>query len=133
MFIDLQEDMEVIGEGTNGAEAIELAEKLTPEVILLDLVMPGVEGVEAAEKIRQVCPNARILILTSFGEDDKIIPAIQAGAQGYLLKDIRPDDLVNAVREAYQGKTQLHPEIARKLMNIAAGRQQSEHPRDSSG
>jgi DNA-binding NarL/FixJ family response regulator len=125
MFIDLQEDMEVVGEGTNGSEAVELAGELRPDIVLLDLVMPQVGGVEATAQIKTVCPEARVLILTSFGEDDKIIPAIQAGAQGYLLKDIRPDELVQAVREAYLGKTQLHPEIARKLMAIVAGTSQS--------
>jgi DNA-binding NarL/FixJ family response regulator len=125
MFIDLQEDMQVVGEGTNGVEAVELAEKLSPDVVLLDLVMPQMDGVTATGRIKAICPNARVLILTSFGEDDKVIPAIQAGAQGYLLKDIRPDALVQAVREAHQGKTQLHPEIAQKLMAIVAGNIQS--------
>ena len=123
MFIDLQDDMQVVGEGTNGREAIELAEKLKPDIILLDLVMPEIDGIEATEKIRAVFPEARIIILTSFGEDTKIIPAIKAGAQGYLLKDIRPEELVQAVREAYQGKTQLHPEIAKSLISIVAGNQ----------
>ncbi|MGE5221830.1 MAG: protein kinase domain-containing protein [Omnitrophica WOR_2 bacterium] len=128
-FIDLQDDMEVVGEGTNGAEAVELAKNLLPDVILLDLEMPRMGGVEAAAKILECSPASHILILTSFGEDDKIIPAIRAGAQGYLLKDIQPDDLIRAVRQASQGKTQLHPQIARKLMSmvsmppIAAGSQ----------
>ncbi|NTV36147.1 MAG: protein kinase [Anaerolineaceae bacterium] len=121
MFIDLQEDMQVVGEGTNGSEAIDLSGKLDPDIVLLDLVMPQIDGVEATARIKALCPNTRVIILTSFGEDDKVIPAIQAGAQGYLLKDIRPDELVQAVREAYQGKTQLHPEIAKKLMSIVAG------------
>ena len=118
MFIDLQDDMEVVGEGTNGGEAIELALKLKPDVVLLDLVMPEIDGVEATNKIKAAYPEARILILTSFGEDNKIIPAIQAGAQGYLLKDIRPDQLVQSVREAYKGQTQLHPEIAKSLLSM---------------
>lgn len=121
MFIDLQEDMQVVGEGTNGNEAVELAGQLNPDVVLLDLVMPQIDGVEATRKIKAVCPGARVLILTSFGEDDKIFPAIRAGAQGYLLKDIRPDELVQAVRDACQGRPQLSPEIARKLMQMAAG------------
>lgn len=119
-FIDLQEDMQVVGEGDNGVEAVELVAQHQPDVILLDLVMPEINGIEATRKIKAMCPTARILILTSFGEDTQIIPAIQAGAQGYLLKDIRPDHLVQAVREAYQGKTQLHPDIAQKLMAIVA-------------
>ena len=121
MFIDLQDDMGVVGEGVNGIEAVELAEKLHPDIVLLDLVMPLLDGVEATARIKAVCPSTRVIILTSFGEDDKVFPAIRAGAQGYLLKDIHPNELVQAVREAYQGKTQLHPEIARKLMTIVAG------------
>lgn len=120
MFIDLQEDMEVVGEGTNGVEAIELTNSLQPDIVLLDLVMPQMDGVEATRRIKAICPSARVIILTSFGEDDKVFPAIRAGAQGYLLKDIRPDELVRAVRDAYQGKTQLHPDIAQKLMSAVA-------------
>jgi DNA-binding NarL/FixJ family response regulator len=122
MFIDLQEDMQVVGEGTNGSEAIDLAGKLNPDIVLLDLVMPQIDGVEATARIKAICPKARVIILTSFGEDDKVIPAIRAGAQGYLLKDIRPAELVQAVREAFQGKTQLHPAIAQKLLSIVAGK-----------
>lgn len=120
-FIDLQEDMQVVGEGSNGSEAVELAASLQPDIVLLDLVMPQLDGVQAATRIKELCPTARVLILTSFGEDDRIVPAIRAGAQGYLLKDIRPDELVRAVRAVYQGKTQLDPEIAKKLMALLAG------------
>ncbi len=125
LILDLQEDMEVVGEGTNGSEAIELTGKLSPDIVLLDLVMPQMDGVEATTRIKAICPAARVIILTSFGEDNKVIPAIRAGAQGYLLKDIRPDELVQAVRDAYLGKTQLHPEIAQKLMSIVAGNSQT--------
>jgi DNA-binding NarL/FixJ family response regulator len=116
MFIDLQDDMEVVGEGTNGVEAVEMAGRFSPDVVLLDLVMPQMDGVAATGRIKAACPGAHVIILTSFGEDDKVFPAIRAGAQGYLLKDIRPNELVQAVREAYQGKTQLHPAVAQKLM-----------------
>jgi NarL family two-component system response regulator LiaR len=119
-FIDLQEDMQVVGEGADGAEAIQLARQLQPDVVLLDLVMPHMNGVEATSQIIAASPHSRVLILTSFGEDDKVFPAIRAGAQGYLLKDIHPNDLVQAVREAYQGKVQLHPDLARKLMSAVA-------------
>jgi NarL family two-component system response regulator LiaR len=119
-FIDLQDDMQVVGEGADGAEAIQLARQLQPDVVLLDLVMPHMNGVEATPQIIAASPHSRVLILTSFGEDDKVFPAIRAGAQGYLLKDIHPDDLVQAVREACQGKVQLHPDIARKLMSAVA-------------
>ena len=121
MFIDMQNDMYVLGEGSNGAEAVELFTRLKPDVVLMDLIMPGMDGVEATHKILESNPNARVLILTSFGEDDKIFPAIRAGAQGYLLKDIEPRELVQAIREIYLGKAQLHPDIARRLMLAVSG------------
>lgn len=120
MFIEMQTDMQVLGEGSNGAEAVELSARLNPDVILLDLLMPQLDGVEATRRIMEDNPNAHVLILTSFGEDDKLFPAIRAGAQGYLLKDIQPTDLINAIRETYQGKVQLHPDIARRLMTAVA-------------
>jgi DNA-binding NarL/FixJ family response regulator len=121
MFIEMQRDMLILGEGTNGVEAVELAARLQPDVILLDLLMPEMDGIEATRKILEHNPNSRVLILTSFGEDEKVFPAIRAGAQGYLLKDIQPRDLVQAIRETYQGKVQLHPEVARKLMKVVSG------------
>ncbi len=125
MFIEMQSDMQVLGEGANGIEAVALAARLKPDVILLDLLMPHMDGVEATQKIMQENPQARVLILTSFGEDDKIFPAIRAGAQGYLLKDIEPRQLVEAIRETYQGKAQLHPEVARRLMAVVSGKSTS--------
>jgi NarL family two-component system response regulator LiaR len=116
MFINMQKDMEVVAEGANGAEAVELSARFNPDVILLDLLMPQMDGVEATRKILEHNPHSRVLILSSFGEDDKVFPAIRAGAQGYLLKDIQPRELVQAIRETYQGKAQLHPDIARRLM-----------------
>ncbi len=125
MFIEMQNDMQVLGEGANGIEAVALAARLKPDVILLDLLMPHMDGVEATQKIMQDNPQARVLILTSFGEDDKVFPAIRAGAQGYLLKDIEPRQLVEAIRETYQGKAQLHPEVARRLMAAISGKSNS--------
>ena len=115
-FLELLDDFEVVGEGSNGAEAVAQADELQPDVILLDLVMPEMDGVEATRRIMLANPDARILILSSFSDDDNVLPAIRAGAMGYLLKDIPPDDLAEALREAHQGKAQLHPDIARKLM-----------------
>jgi DNA-binding NarL/FixJ family response regulator len=124
-FIDLQGDMEIVGEGTNGIEAVELARSTQPDIVLLDLVMPEMDGVQATSKIIEHSPNSRVIILTSFSEEDQVIPAIRAGAQGYLLKDIAPNELVQAVRDAYLGKVQLHPEIARKLMSAVAAEETS--------
>jgi NarL family two-component system response regulator LiaR len=115
--------IEVVGEAANGVEAVELARCLQPDVILLDLVMPEMDGIEATPKIIEDSPHSRVIILTSFGEEDRVFPAIRAGAQGYLLKDIAPGDLVQAVRDAYLGQVQLHPEVARKLMSAVAAKE----------
>ncbi|NIM95407.1 MAG: response regulator [Anaerolineales bacterium] len=119
-FIDLQSDMEVVGEGTNGIEAVDLALRTQPDIILLDLVMPEMDGIQATSRIIEHTPNSRIIILTSFSEEDKVLPAIRAGAQGYLLKDIAPNELVQALRDAHLGEVQLHPEITKKLMSAVA-------------
>ncbi|HEY46591.1 MAG: LuxR family transcriptional regulator [Anaerolineae bacterium SM23_ 63] len=124
-FIDLQSDMEIVGEGTNGIEAVDLARRTKPDIILLDLVMPEMDGIQATPRIIENSPNSRIIILTSFSEEDKVLPAIRAGAQGYLLKDIEPTELVQAVRDAHHGKVQLHPEIAGKLMSAVAAEKPS--------
>ena len=93
-FIDLQEDMTVVGEGADGIEGVDMAMRLQPDIILMDLVMPRLNGVEATQKIVTNNPACKVLILTSFGEDKMVFPAIRNGAQGYLLKDIQPNDLV---------------------------------------
>ena len=120
-FLELQDNselpIEVIGEAANGKQAVELARHTQPDIVLLDLVMPEMNGIQATPRILECSPNARIIILTSFGEEEKVLPAIRAGAQGYLLKDIPPNELVHAIREAYRGKIQLHPEIASKLIS----------------
>ena len=115
-FLELQDDFEIVGEGSNGVEAVSLAAELKPDIVLLDLVMPEMDGIEATRRMRLADPAARILILSSFSSDDNVLPAIRAGAMGYVLKDIDPDDLAEALRETYRGKSQLHPDIARKLI-----------------
>jgi len=126
-FLELQDDgdalpIAVVGEAANGRDAIEQAKSCQPDIVLLDLMMPEMNGLEATPRILEACPTARVLILTSFGEEDSVIPALKAGAQGYLLKDIAPDELVQAVREAYRGRVQLHPEVAKKLVSAITAR-----------
>jgi len=116
--------IEVVGEAANGAQAVDLAGRFQPDVVLLDLVMPGMDGIQATPRIVACSPRSRVIILTSFGEEDKVIPAVRAGAQGYLLKDIPPDELVKAVRAAYLGQVQLHPDVARKLMSAVAAKEE---------
>jgi len=110
------EEIEVVGEAGNGQEAIEQAETLQPDVILMDLVMPEMDGIEAIAQITSKQPETHILALTSFSTDDKIFPAIKSGAIGYLLKDSDPQDLVIAIQKVYRGEPSLHPIIAQKVL-----------------
>lgn len=114
--LSTQPDLALVGIATNGLEAVSLAEKLHPDVILIDLLMPQMDGLAAIQAIRAADPQAHILVLTSFADDERIFPAIKAGAMGYLLKDTLPPDLLQAIREVAQGKVSLHPEIARRMM-----------------
>jgi len=115
-FLELNEDIAVIGEAADGIGALESATELKPDVILMDLVMPRMDGITATMEIKKKNPEVMVIALTSFTEDDKVIPAIQAGACSYLLKDVSPDDLVEAIRAAAKGETRLHPDVTRKLM-----------------
>ena len=116
-LLELQDDIEVAGEAVNGKIAVELAASLTPDVVLMDLVMPEVDGISATRQITALGKSTRVIALTSFVEDDKVIPAIQAGAVSFLLKDVAPNDLIDAIRAAYRGEARLHPQVMRKLMN----------------
>jgi len=110
-------DMEIAGEAGDGIQAVEMNDALNPDVVLMDLVMPRMDGVEAIRQILSKNPSARILVLTSFASDDKVLAAINAGAAGYLLKDSDPDDLVQAIQQVHRGESSLHPAIARILLN----------------
>ncbi|MFP4438060.1 MAG: response regulator [Chloroflexaceae bacterium] len=109
-------DMEVIGEAVDGVDAVLKARALKPDVLLLDMLMPRQDGLEAILQIKREDPDAKILVLTSFADDDKIFPTIKAGALGYLLKDSSPDQLLQAIADVHAGKPSLHPTIALKLM-----------------
>jgi NarL family two-component system response regulator LiaR len=115
-FLELHEDIAVIGEAEDGKRAVEMVHLLQPDVVLMDLVMPHMDGITATEQIHALGLQTKVIALTSFSEDDKVFPAIQAGAASYLLKDISPDDLVDAIRAVHHGEARLHPDIARKLM-----------------
>jgi two-component system, NarL family, response regulator LiaR len=111
------DDIEVVGEASDGQQAIEQAAATQPDVVLMDIVMPNVDGIEATRQITQRDPQARVLALTSFAADDKLFPAIKAGALGYLLKDSDPGDLVEAIRQVQRGEPSLHPRIARRVLH----------------
>ena len=115
-LINTETGMEVIGEAKNGLEALDLVGKLQPDVILLDLHMPIMDGLEAIGEIKEKHPEARILVLTSFTEDEKVYQAIKSGAQGYLLKDSTPIKILDAIRGIHQGETSIGPRIAQKLI-----------------
>ena len=116
-LLEVQDDVEVVGEATNGLEAVELVTQLLPDVVLMALVMPEIDGIEATRRIRAISPSTQVIVLTSFSEDEKVFPAVKAGALSYLLKNVSPADLVKAIHSARNGEPQLHPEIARKLMS----------------
>ncbi|MFN2245003.1 MAG: response regulator, partial [Anaerolineae bacterium] len=115
-LIDTEPGLELVGEASDGVEAIQLARSLKPDVLLLDMLMPRKDGLEVIADIKQHELETRILVLTSFAEDEKVFPAIKAGAQGYLLKDTTPHSLLQAIRDVYHGESSLHPTIARKLI-----------------
>ncbi|MCH7812013.1 MAG: response regulator transcription factor [Chloroflexi bacterium] len=121
-FLELQEDMEIVGEAAGGEEAVALVQELLPDVVLMDLVMPGVDGVEATRRIRDVSPATKVIALTSFTDDETVFASIKAGAAGYLLKDVRPQALSDAIRTVHRGEALLHPTIAAKLMQEFAQR-----------
>ena len=111
---------EVVAEAVDGQEAVRRAEDAHPDVILMDLLMPVMDGIEATRQITCRHPEARVLVLTSFAADNKVFPAIKAGAAGYLLKDSSPDELVRAIRQVHRGEPSLHPAIARRLLQEVA-------------
>ncbi len=115
-LIEAEPDLNLVGEAINGLEAIDKYQTLKPDVILMDLIMPQLPGIEAIEKIITHDPEARILVLTSFAEDEKVISAIKAGALGYILKDTAPNELLVAIRDVYERKPSLHPSITKILM-----------------
>jgi DNA-binding NarL/FixJ family response regulator len=115
-FLELQDGIEVAGEAGDGEQAIRLASELEPDVILMDLVMPGVDGVTAMRAVRKRSPGCRVIVLTSFLDDERLMPAIEAGADGYLLKDVEPSELARAIRTAHTGHAMIAPSVAGRLL-----------------
>jgi NarL family two-component system response regulator LiaR len=119
-FLELQDGIEVAGEAGDGEEAVAEAARLRPDVILMDLVMPKLDGVGAMRRLRESVPSARVVVLTSFLEDDRLLPAIQAGAAGYLLKNTEPAELARALRAAHAGEAIIDPTVAARLVSALA-------------
>ena len=121
-FLRVQDDIEFVGEAANGDEALTQARSVQPDVILMDLIMPGMDGVETMRQLSAAGVDAKVIVLTSFAEDEQVFAAVKAGAAGYLLKDVQPQELGDAIRIVHAGDAQLHPSIALKLMReVAAG------------
>ncbi|MHC0036854.1 response regulator [Pseudoneobacillus sp. C159] len=121
-FLKTQKDLEVIGEAKNGQEAVELTKTLNPDIVLMDLDMPVMDGIEATKQIKTAQPEMKIMILTSFSDQDHVIPAIEAGASGYQLKDIEPDELVRSIKRILAGENQLHPKATTHLLSHLANK-----------
>ncbi len=115
-YFGAQPDLQVVGEAGSGAEAVRLAADLVPDVVVMDLLMPEMDGVEATRRISLISPHSRVVVLTSYHDDEHVFPAIKAGACSYLLKDVGPEELAEAVRAAARGEAVIHPRVAAKLM-----------------
>ncbi|MBV9256453.1 MAG: response regulator transcription factor [Ktedonobacteraceae bacterium] len=120
-FLELQPDLTVIGEADSGEAAVRMAAELVPDIVLMDLVMPGIGGVEATRQVKQASPHSQIIVLTSYHEDEYIFPALRAGALSYVLKDVSPDELADVVRKAARGESILHPRVAARVVQELRG------------
>jgi len=129
-FLNTQPDIEIVGEAANGTEAIELAKKLNPDIVLMDLVMPEMNGIEATRTIKNFSSNIKVLMLTSFSDQDHVIPALEAGASGYQLKDIEPDQLLKSIRNMMSGENELHPKATSHLLAQLSKKNQATQPLD---
>jgi DNA-binding NarL/FixJ family response regulator len=135
-LIEQEKDMQVVGEASDGAETVKLVTTLHPHVVLMDVAMPTINGIEATRQIKTKFPKTAILILTAYDNDQYIVALLEAGAAGYLLKDVSSSNLINAIRAVFAGEAILHPSIARKVFShfgTSIGQRQSEEPMDSSG
>jgi two-component system, NarL family, response regulator LiaR len=120
-YLDAQPDFKVVGEASSGEDAVRLASEYLPDVVLMDLVMSGIGGVQATRRVKDATPRTQIVVLTSYHQDEFIFPALQAGAISYVLKDVGMDDLVDAIRKAAQGEAVLHPRVAERVIHEING------------
>jgi two-component system, NarL family, response regulator LiaR len=127
-FLGLVDDIEVVAEAADGSEAADRMQELVPDIVLMDLVMPGMGGIEATRRIRAISPTTQVIALTSFDEDEDVFESIRAGAAGYLLKTISAEGLISAIRAVHRGEPQLDPGIARKLMKEVSGKREEGAP-----
>ena len=127
-FLELQDGIEVAGEAADGEEAVREAERLRPDVVLMDLVMPRLDGVSAMRELRERAPATRVVVLTSFLDDERLLPAIRAGAAGYLLKNVQPRELARAVRLAAGGEALIDPAVAARLVDSLVEDRRGEKP-----
>lgn len=128
-FLETQPDFEVVGEADSGKRAIKLAEENVPDVVIMDLLMPGMDGVETTRQVKDVSPRTQIVVLTSYHDDEHIFPALQAGAISYILKDVKMEELAEAIRRAVQGEATLNPRVASRIIQeIHGGRSQDVNP-----
>jgi NarL family two-component system response regulator LiaR len=125
-FFDAHAEFSVVGEAESGTAAVKLVEELIPDVILMDLIMPGMDGVEATRRVKDVSPRTQIVVLTSYHEDEHIFPALQAGALSYILKDVRMEELADAVQKAARGEPSLHPRVATRVIQELHGTRSEE-------
>jgi len=116
IYLSTEPEITVVGEAENGEEAARLAAELRPDVILMDLIMPGVDGIEGTKRCLAVCPDTRVIVLTSMPDDELVVPAVRAGALSYILKDISADELAETIKKAVSGKPTLHPVAAQRMM-----------------
>ena len=121
MILDTRDELEVVGEASDGAEATELVARLTPDVVLMDVRMPGVDGLEATRRIVASGSRSRIIVLTTYDADEYVFAALRAGASGFMLKDVRPAELVEAIRVVARGDALLAPSVTRRLLDRFAG------------
>ena len=120
-FLETQADLSVVGEAGSGKEAVNLAAQHVPDVVLMDLIMPDIDGVEATRQVKQVSPRSQVVVLTSYHEDEHIFPALKAGALSYILKDLSAEELAEAVRKAAKGEAVLHPRVAARVIKELQG------------